>query len=158
MKEDFLNKISDTIRIFSSSLDEEKEGMKLNIQNVQTEGTGFSKSFVRSLDPCRSVRTARVRASREPIKSKIVNGKSCWIIYNRIGVSQKKYFKRDWRCCQYKNQWIKCNFETLGRGKTSFILEGWKHHIIQTGISHQIPILSQDSWLFYIQPSKIKAV
>ena len=43
MKEDFLNKISDTIRIFSSSLDEEKEGMKLNIQNVHTEGTGCSK-------------------------------------------------------------------------------------------------------------------
>ena len=43
MKEDFLNKISDTIRIFSSSLDEEKEGMKLNIQNVHTEGTGYSK-------------------------------------------------------------------------------------------------------------------
>ena len=40
MKEDFLNKISDTLRIFSSSLDEEKEGMKINIKNVHTEGTG----------------------------------------------------------------------------------------------------------------------
>ena len=87
------------------------------------------------IGPARTVRT-----SREPIKSKIVNGKSCWIVYNRIGVSQKKYFKGNWRCCQYKNQWIKCYFETLGRGKTSFILESWKHHIIQIGISHQIPI------------------
>ena len=50
MKEDFLNKISDTIRIFSSSLDEEKEGMKLNIQNVHTEGTGCSIEIVRLLN------------------------------------------------------------------------------------------------------------
>ena len=50
MKEDFLNKISDTIRIFSSSLDEEKEGMKLNIQNVHTEGTGCSIEIIRLLN------------------------------------------------------------------------------------------------------------
>jgi len=50
MKEDFLNKISDTIRIFSSSLDEEKEGMKLNIQNVHTEGTSCSIEIVRLLN------------------------------------------------------------------------------------------------------------
>merc|ERR1712131_49001 len=48
MKEDFLNKISDTIRIFSSSLDEEKEGMKLNIQNVHSEVNSSMEKLVES--------------------------------------------------------------------------------------------------------------
>ena len=54
MKEDFLDKISDTIRIFSSSLDEEKEGMKLNIQNVHTEGNGHYKWFMSSVTDWKS--------------------------------------------------------------------------------------------------------
>ena len=54
MKEDFLDKISDTIRIFSSSLDEEKEGMKLNIQNVHTEGNGHYQLVMSSVTHSKS--------------------------------------------------------------------------------------------------------
>jgi len=48
MKEDFLNKVSDTIRIFSSSLEEEKESMRINIQDVHTEVNSSMEKLVES--------------------------------------------------------------------------------------------------------------
>ena len=64
MKEDFLDKISDTIRIFSSSLDEEKEGMKLNIQNVHTEGNGHDSWVVLPMENPTVAKMSKIRVAR----------------------------------------------------------------------------------------------